>query len=128
MDSGVPGWLALVLRRGQVVLAEAFGVRGPHGEPLDIDDRRGSRQQLGVGVVQGTDHDDGLVAHFLSFARNEASEKSSVRLADLVRDTAQLVAKEADRREITVVFGELPKTSTGKIQKYLLRERSGKLG
>ncbi len=51
---------------------------------------------------------DGLVAHFLSFARNEASEKSSVRLADLVRDTAQLVAKEADRREITVVVDAEP--------------------
>jgi fatty-acyl-CoA synthase len=25
----------------------------------------------------------------------------------------------------SVVFGELPKTSTGKIQKYLLRERAG---
>jgi fatty-acyl-CoA synthase len=24
----------------------------------------------------------------------------------------------------TVVFGELPKTSTGKIQKYVLRERA----
>jgi fatty-acyl-CoA synthase len=25
----------------------------------------------------------------------------------------------------SVVFGELPKTSTGKIQKFLLRERAG---
>ena len=33
-----PSAVALVLRRGQPVLAEAFGVRGPHGEPLDIDD------------------------------------------------------------------------------------------
>jgi fatty-acyl-CoA synthase len=27
----------------------------------------------------------------------------------------------------TVVFGELPKTSTGKIQKFVLRERARKL-
>ena len=27
----------------------------------------------------------------------------------------------------TVVFGELPKTSTGKIQKYLLREQARRL-
>jgi len=27
----------------------------------------------------------------------------------------------------TVVFGELPKTSTGKIQKFVLRERAGRL-
>lgn len=33
-----PSAVAVVLRRGQVVLAEAFGVRGPHGAPLDIDD------------------------------------------------------------------------------------------
>lgn len=51
---------------------------------------------------------DGLVAHFLSFARNEAAEKSSVRLSDLVRDTAQLVAKEAERRQIVVVVDAEP--------------------
>jgi CubicO group peptidase (beta-lactamase class C family) len=33
-----PSAVAIVQRRGEVVLAEAFGVRGPHGEPLDIDD------------------------------------------------------------------------------------------
>lgn len=33
-----PSAVAVVQRRGEVVLAEAFGVRGPHGEPLDIDD------------------------------------------------------------------------------------------
>ena len=33
-----PSAVAVVLRQGQPVLAEAFGVRGPHGEPLDIDD------------------------------------------------------------------------------------------
>lgn len=33
-----PSAVAVVLRRGQPVLAEAFGVRGPHGEPLDLDD------------------------------------------------------------------------------------------
>lgn len=51
---------------------------------------------------------DGLVAHFLSFARNEAAEKSSVRLPELVRDTAQLVAKEAERRQILVVVDAEP--------------------
>jgi serine-type D-Ala-D-Ala carboxypeptidase len=33
-----PSAVAVVQRRGQIVLAEAFGVRGPHGEPLDLDD------------------------------------------------------------------------------------------
>jgi serine-type D-Ala-D-Ala carboxypeptidase len=33
-----PSAVAIVQRRGEVVLAEAFGVRGPHGEPLDLDD------------------------------------------------------------------------------------------
>jgi CubicO group peptidase (beta-lactamase class C family) len=33
-----PSAVAVVLRRGQPVLAESFGVRGPHGEPLDLDD------------------------------------------------------------------------------------------
>ena len=33
-----PSAVAIVQRRGEVVLAEAFGVRGPHGEPLDVDD------------------------------------------------------------------------------------------
>jgi fatty-acyl-CoA synthase len=28
----------------------------------------------------------------------------------------------------TVVFGELPKTSTGKVQKFRLRERAGDMG
>ncbi|MEZ6147421.1 MAG: hypothetical protein R3B91_18765 [Planctomycetaceae bacterium] len=28
----------------------------------------------------------------------------------------------------TIIFGPLPKTSTGKIQKYVLRERVGQLG
>ena len=33
-----PSAVAVVQRRGEVVLAEAFGVRGPHGAPLDVDD------------------------------------------------------------------------------------------
>lgn len=33
-----PSAVAVVQRHGEVVLAEAFGVRGPHGAPLDIDD------------------------------------------------------------------------------------------
>lgn len=33
-----PSAVAVVQRRGEVVLAEAFGVRGPHGAPLDIED------------------------------------------------------------------------------------------
>ena len=33
-----PSVVTVVLRHGQCVLAEAFGVRGPHGEPLDLDD------------------------------------------------------------------------------------------
>ena len=33
-----PAVVAVVLRRGQCVLAEAHGVRGPHGAALDLDD------------------------------------------------------------------------------------------
>lgn len=33
-----PSAVALVMRRGRAVLAEAFGVRGPHGAPLQLDD------------------------------------------------------------------------------------------
>ncbi len=51
---------------------------------------------------------DGLVANFLAFAHNEAAVKQSVRLSDLVRETAQLVAKEAERREIIVVVDAEP--------------------
>lgn len=32
-----PSAVAVVLRRGQVVMADAFGVRGPHGQPLEVD-------------------------------------------------------------------------------------------
>ena len=33
-----PSAVAVVQRRGEIVLAEAFGVRGPHGALLDVDD------------------------------------------------------------------------------------------
>jgi signal transduction histidine kinase len=51
---------------------------------------------------------DGLVSGFLSFARSEADAKQEVRLPELVRETAALVAKEAERREITVVVDAEP--------------------
>jgi CubicO group peptidase (beta-lactamase class C family) len=35
---GSPSAVVVVLRRGEVVLAEAFGARGPHGALLDVDD------------------------------------------------------------------------------------------
>jgi CubicO group peptidase (beta-lactamase class C family) len=37
-SGGSPSAVAVVRRKGETVLAEAFGARGPHGEPLDIDD------------------------------------------------------------------------------------------
>jgi fatty-acyl-CoA synthase len=51
--------------------------------------------------------------------RGEASDLSAAEVIDFCR--ANLAHFKAPR---TVVFGPLPKTSTGKIQKYLLRDRA----
>ena len=66
------------------------------------------------------------------------ANKALRRAADVVRDTIRPGWPEATEQELiafcrehlahfkcpaAVDFGELPKTSTGKVQKYLLRER-----
>jgi signal transduction histidine kinase len=43
---------------------------------------------------------DGLVSNFLRFARSERRERSTVDLADLLRDVVDLVRKEAEWRKI----------------------------
>jgi two-component system sensor histidine kinase HydH len=49
---------------------------------------------------------DGLVANFLSFARSEGGTKRRVAIPELLRETAQLVAKEAERRGVEVEIRE----------------------
>ncbi|MBM4183227.1 MAG: acyl-CoA synthetase [Gemmatimonadetes bacterium] len=56
----------------------------------------------------------------------ELRDGASVSEADLLAFCRQNLAHFKAPR--TVVFGELPKTSTGKIQKFLLRERARQLG
>ena len=51
-----------------------------------------------------------------------ASEVTADEIMAYVRDN--LARYKAPR---TVVFGPLPKTSTGKIQKFVLRDKAGKL-
>lgn len=47
---------------------------------------------------------DGLVTNFLGFARSDRQEKQPVAVAELLRETAQLIAKEAERRGVQVVI------------------------
>lgn len=51
---------------------------------------------------------DSLVSGFLSFARSDAGAKLTVCLPELVRETANLVAKESERRGIIVVVDAEP--------------------
>ena len=53
----------------------------------------------------------------------ELKPGASVSEPDLVEHCRQHLARFKVPK--SVVFGELPKTSTGKIQKFLLRERAG---
>ncbi|MFG0319462.1 MAG: ATP-binding protein [Planctomycetota bacterium JB042] len=45
---------------------------------------------------------DGMVANFLRFARSERRERRPVDLGDLLSETAQLVRKEAEHRDVRV--------------------------
>lgn len=47
---------------------------------------------------------DSLVSNFLRFARSERRERSTVDLADLLRDVANLVRKEAEWRNIDLML------------------------
>jgi len=53
---------------------------------------------------------DKLVANFLTFARSDRRERQPVSLPDVVRETARLVEKEAERRgvQVEVTAGDVP--------------------
>ncbi|MBI4881104.1 MAG: HAMP domain-containing protein, partial [Planctomycetes bacterium] len=51
---------------------------------------------------------DRLVGNFLRFARSDRLERAPVHLGDLLRETAQLVATEAERRGIAVQVDAAP--------------------
>jgi CubicO group peptidase (beta-lactamase class C family) len=123
-----PSAVAVVLRRGQPVLAEAFGVRGPHGEPLDIDDvwpiasagkpitaavamtlveegRIGINQPVVdyIGELNRPEDADVLVHHLLTHSAGWESAQQSHRLeAFLASD--QMTAPPPGRDLITHIF------------------------
>ncbi len=53
---------------------------------------------------------------------HEGEDAQPEEIIDFCRDN--MAHYKAPR---TIVFGELPKTSTGKIQKFVLREKAGNL-
>src|SRR5204863_467948 len=52
----------------------------------------------------------------------EVKPDAAVTEAELIEHCRRLLARFKARKK--VIFGELPKTSTGKIQKFVLRERA----
>lgn len=123
-----PSAVAVVLRHGEVVLAEAFGVRGPHGEPLDVDDvwpiasagkpitaavamtlveqgRIGINQPV-VDFISELDRPedaDVLVHHLLTHSAGWESAQNSHRLETYVR-SGQLTEPPPGRDFITHLF------------------------
>ena len=57
--------------------------------------------------------------------RTDASEPGDIDAQELIDFCREHLAHFKAPK--TVIFGELPKTSTGKIQKYVLRERARSL-
>jgi signal transduction histidine kinase len=57
----------------------------------------------GIAIIRGEIRRlDRLIENFLQFARSERHERRPVDLAELLRETARLVQKEADRRGIRI--------------------------
>lgn len=74
----------------------------------EVDEKRGVFERA-VGLIRReVKRLDSLVAGFLAFARADAGAKQTVKLPELVRETANLVAKESERRGITVVVDAEP--------------------
>jgi serine-type D-Ala-D-Ala carboxypeptidase len=123
-----PSAVAVVQRRGEVVLAEAFGVRGPHGEPLGIDDvwpiasagkpitaavamtlveegRIGINQPVVdyIPELTGPGDDEVLVHHLLTHSAGWESAQMSHRLETYLQ-SGQLTAPPPGRDLITHLF------------------------
>jgi CubicO group peptidase (beta-lactamase class C family) len=123
-----PSAAAVVQRRGQVVLAEAFGVSGPHGAPLDIDDvwpiasagkpitaaavmslveegRVGINQPVVdyIPELTGPEDDDVLVHHLLTHSAGWESAQRTHRIEDFIR-SGEMTAPPPGRDLITHLF------------------------
>jgi serine-type D-Ala-D-Ala carboxypeptidase len=123
-----PSAVAVVQRRGEVVLAEAFGVRGPHGAPLDIDDvwpiasagkpitaavaltlveegRIGINQPVAdyIPELNRPEDADVLVHHLLTHTAGWESAQQSHRLEAYLR-SGQMTAPPPGRDFITHLF------------------------
>jgi two-component system NtrC family sensor kinase len=67
------------------------------------DGERAGEFDRAVGIIRGEIRRlDQLVGNFLRFSRSERRERQPVDLADLLRETARLIAKEAEWRRIEV--------------------------
>ncbi len=123
-----PSAVAVVHRRGEVVLTEAFGVRGPHGASLDIDDvwpiasagkpitaavamtlveegRIGINQPVVdyIGELDRPEDADVLVHHLLTHSAGWESAQQSHRLEAYLR-SGQMTAPPPGRDFITHLF------------------------
>jgi CubicO group peptidase (beta-lactamase class C family) len=123
-----PAAVAVVRRRGEIVLAEAFGVCGPHGEALDLDDvwpiasagkpitaavamtlveegRIGINEPVVTYVPElaGPGDDDVLVHHLLTHSAGWESAQMSHRLDAFLR-SGRLTAPPPGRDFITHLF------------------------
>ncbi len=123
-----PSAVAFVQRRGEVVLAEAFGVRGPHGAPLDIDDvwpiasagkpftaaaalSLAEEGAIGIndpvidhiGELTGPGDDEVLVHHLLTHTAGWESAQMSGRLVSYL-SSGEMTAPPPGRDFITHLF------------------------
>jgi signal transduction histidine kinase len=65
------------------------------------EDERAAEFERAVEVIRGEIHRlDKVVGSFLSFARSEERERERIDLGELLRETARLVQKEAERRDV----------------------------
>lgn len=72
------------------------------GRPRDAD--RAVEFDRSLEIIRGEIRRlDQLVGNFLSFATSDRNQKQEVDLAELLRETARLVAKEAEWRKVDVV-------------------------
>ena len=108
---------------GRLAAGVAHDVRNPlHSIGLTLQhlretgrpeaDDRGNEFDRSVGLIRNEiSRLDELVANFLRFARNDRRELQPVDLAALLHETAKLVRKEAEWREIRLdveIEGEIP--------------------
>lgn len=97
---------------GRLAAGVAHDVRNPlHSIGLTLQhlhetsrpegDERAQEFDRSVDIIRGEIRRlDQLVGNFLSFAKSERRERERVDLGDLLRETARLVQKEAERRNV----------------------------